>query len=146
MKQKLLTLAIAYLSFTNVCQAAFPIQAAVNEVTIPVSEMPTTLNSAEMSDFRSAPIIRKTAPAKTKTHNGGTGVFGILSFSIALGGFLIAAAVNSLPLLAVFGISAFILGIIGITGGKTLKGLAIVGMIVGLVSFILAVGTPVDDY
>jgi hypothetical protein len=148
MKQKLLTLAIACMSFTNVCQAAFPVDVAPVQEMVGSAGNQLVTNGVEMNNFNNAPIIRKTAPIKAKKsrNNDGTIVFGLLSFLLAVVGFAIAAAANSIPLVGVFGAIAAILGIIGVTGGKRLKGLAITGLIIGLFMFIAAVATPDPEY
>lgn len=126
---KKIALLAALIFSVNLCNAAFP----VKETPAPVSQELIANNLRDgITETRFADNTERYAPAPApygRRQPNGTGAYGITAAACAFAGIFVA----SLPL----GIAATVFGIIGISPNYTMKGLAIAGIIMGVLEVII---------
>lgn len=81
--------------------------------------------------------VKKTKPLREAQRNNGGSAFGILALVFGLLGFLLAFVLWPVGLL--FGITAIVLGAIGLGGGRSGRGMAVVGLILGILTIVIPV-------
>jgi hypothetical protein len=123
---KKIALLAALIFSVNLCNAAFP----VKEAPAAVSQELVANNLKDgitETRFAANENYSPAAPSAPATQQKGGG-FGIASFTCGVVGLLVAG----IPL----GIAAIVFGVLGMSGDRPLKGLAIAGMIIGMVDVI----------
>lgn len=125
--RKIALLAFLILS-VNLCNAAFPVKEAPAPAAVSQELVANNLRDGITENhFAASENYAPAAPSTPPAQQGGGG-WAIASLSCGVVGLLVAG----IPL----GIAAIIFGVLGLSGNRPLKGLAIAGMIIGIVDVI----------